>query len=263
MVVWVVLTGLVVGLALGALGGGGSILTVPALVHLIGQDPREATTGSLVVVGISSLMAMSSHYRAGQVRVGLGLLFGALGSGGAYLGSRLSRSVDPDVLMVGFALFMLVVAAAMWRRTRRQGGQPPSAGEGVGLPDGGLSAVVKVVLAATGVGLLTGFFGVGGGFVIVPALVLTLGFSMPAAVGTSLLVIVVNSALALGFRLESHAISLDWPVLAARTAIAAAASLVGARIEQRVGQQPLAKGFVVMLVLVALGTAAGSLPALL
>jgi uncharacterized protein len=270
--------GLLIGLSLGALGGGGSILTVPALVYLLHQTPHAATTGSLLVVGITALAGTAAHLREGRVRLGAGTVFGLLGVAGSYAGTRLSARVDPHVLLTAFAGLMIVAAVAMGRRrpASDRSGKPtaePQPGRGsiagalVADPvrarprlDG--SGVVKLLAAATAVGLLTGFFGVGGGFVIVPALVLALGFPMPTAVGTSLLVIAINSATALAARLGSH-VHLDWPLLAAFTAAAIIGSLAGNRVASRVEPARLTRAFIVLLLLVAAYTAARSVPHLL
>ncbi|HET7326853.1 MAG TPA: sulfite exporter TauE/SafE family protein, partial [Nocardioidaceae bacterium] len=198
--------GQLIGLSLGALGGGGSILTVPALVYGLDQDPHTATTSSLLIVGATSLIALVPHARGGRVRTGQGIAFGVLGVGGSLVGSRLSAAVPTRVLLLAFAVLILLVAALMLRRARQHTPAGPPA------PDRRQPIltvrplrchrhrIAQVLVAATVVGLLTGFFGVGGGFVLVPALVLALGFSMPTAVGTSLLVIAINSATALAFR---------------------------------------------------------------
>ena len=123
--------GLLIGLSLGALGGGGSILTVPALVYLLGQSPVAATTGSLIIVGVTSLSGMVAHARAGRVRAGQGLLFGVIGVAGSWYGSRLSASVPPAVLLAAFSVLMLVVAAIMIARQR------PGRRRGAGLVRGG------------------------------------------------------------------------------------------------------------------------------
>lgn len=259
--------GLAIGLSLGALGGGGSILTVPALVYLLDQDPRSATTGSLLIVGITSLFGMVAHARASRVRVVHGLAFGVLGIAGSWAGSRLSAAVAPEVLLAAFAGLMLVVAAIMFRRSVRGG-----RGDGGDAADEATVVsfhpfvchcpqALKVVVTATAVGLLTGFFGVGGGFAVVPALVLSLGFSMPVAVGTSLLVITVNSASALVARLGSG-IELDWTLLATFTAAAIVGSLVGGRVASRVRPVTLTRAFTALLVLVAVYTAVRSVPQL-
>lgn len=262
--------GVVIGLTLGTLGGGGSILAVPALVYVLGQDAYVATTGSLVIVGVSALTGMAAHARAGRVRVGTGLTFGALGVAGSVLGSRLSASVDPDVLLAGFAALLFVSAGAMTAQRRRAGRAPerPGAGPGAaGRPDMAragrptMGRAATVVLVASGVGLLTGFFGVGGGFVVVPALVVVLGFPMPVAIGTSLLVMVINASVAFAVRL-GHGVELDWPVLIAFTGAAIVGSLLGVRVASRVQPVRLSQAFTALLVMVAVYTAARTIPAL-
>lgn len=262
--------GVIIGLSLGALGGGGSILTVPALVYLLGQDPRVATTSSLLIVGLTSLIALIPHARAGRVRVAQGLVFGALGTAGSFTGSRLSAAVSPPVLLAAFAALMLVVAVVMVRRTPRLEPDPsarPQADSERG-PGGDPTTprrsfvsdprrLAKLLTTATAVGPLTGFFGVGGGFALVPALVVALGFSMPVAVGTSLLVIAVNSVTALAARAHL-ATELDWPLIATFTAAAVLGSLLGSRTVSRVTPRRLQQAFVTLLVVVALYTGAQS-----
>jgi uncharacterized membrane protein YfcA len=295
--------GLLIGLSLGALGGGGSILTVPALVYLLHQQPHAATTGSLLIVGITALAGMAAHWRAGRVLPVQGVVFGVLGIAGSYAGTRLSASISPNLLLTLFAVLMLAAAAAMGRRRATAGpstaapaaapapsGGPPEEGMAPGGPGGGTRAAtldrppaaappgtkaatrrhspvtarlaLRVAATATGVGLLTGFFGVGGGFVIVPALVLALGFEMPAAVGTSLLVIAVNSASALTARLGSG-ISLDWPLLGVFTLAALAGALAGNRVASRVSASRLTAAFTGLLIAVAVYSLCRSLPPLL
>lgn len=261
--------GLLIGLSLGALGGGGSVLTVPALVYLLGQGPHQATTSSLLIVGTTSLIALVPHARRGNVRFGQGLAFGALGTVGSLAGSALAAHVRPAVLLSAFAGLMLLVASLMLRRSRRGADVPGELGTGPTEPMLTLRPltcacprVARVVVTATVVGLLTGFFGVGGGFVLVPALVLALAFPMPVAVGTSLLVIAVNSATALGARAGTGT-AVDWEVVASFTASAVAASLLGGRLTARVAPHHLTRAFAVLLVLVAGYTALRNLPALL
>ena len=297
--------GLLIGLSLGALGGGGSILTVPVLVYLLHQPPHAATAGSLLIVGITATAGMVAHQRVGRVRLAPGVTFGVLGIAGAYAGTRLSSSIRPDLLLALFAALMLVAAAAMARRRRGAPGQhvpaaasPPAPHEAVvpgdlgvsssravavtaildkpaaavrtqarsvaGRRPGGTAAVrqsLKVVAAATGVGLLTGFFGVGGGFVIVPALVLALGFEMPIAVGTSLLVIAINSAAAFAARLGGH-VHLDWPLLGVFILAALAGTLAGNRVASRVDASRLTAAFTILLIAVAAYSLTRSLPGL-
>ena len=120
--------GILIGLSLGALGGGGSILTVPALVYLLGESPHGATTASLIIVGVTSVAGMTLHLRAGRVRVRSGLLFGVLGAGGAFAGSRLSASIDPSALLAAFSVLMAGAAATMLYRQRSGAAAPEPAG---------------------------------------------------------------------------------------------------------------------------------------
>ncbi|MFV0459903.1 MAG: sulfite exporter TauE/SafE family protein [Actinomycetales bacterium] len=261
------IAGLVIGLSLGALGGGGSILTVPVLIYLLGQDPQAATTGSLVVVGVSALTGAISHARAGRVRWGQGLLFGVVGTGGTWLGAKAAAGVPAQVLLGAFSLLLIAVSVVMFLRSRA-GRSPGAEGEEHPILTWTPSFVcdcpraLKVLVTGTGVGLLTGFFGVGGGFVVVPALSLALGFSMPVAVGTSLLVIVVNSLTALAARL-SHGVEIDWAVIAMITVVAMAGSVLGTRVASKVPARMLTRAFAVLLALVAGYMAISTLPALL
>lgn len=261
--------GLAIGLTLGALGGGGAILTVPALVYLLGQEPGTATTSSLLIVGVTSLIALLPHGRAGRVRVGQGLMFGALGTGGSFVGSLLAARVAPQVLLTAFTGLMLVVAATMLRRSFRRGADA----DDTDVTSGPILTLhpltcacprlAKVVVTATGVGLLTGFFGVGGGFVLVPALVLALSFPMPVAVGTSLLVIAVNSATALAARTQQGVGDLDWPLILGFAGVAVVGSLVGTRVADRIPARALSQAFAVLVLVIAAFTAVQSVPALL
>ena len=262
MWVWAVPAGLAVGLALGALGGGGSILTVPALVYLLGQPVYTATTGSLIIVGASALTGAMSHRRAGTLRLASGITFGVLGTVGSFAGTRLAAGVSPPVLLSAFAGLMLVVAVLMVRRTRSRPATAPPAADDDGAtrieaqapPRGRLDLplVTRTLAAATVVGLLTGFFGVGGGFAVVPALVLALGFSMPTAVGTSLLVISINAATALLARSTAGAFAqVDWLVIGVFAVVAAGGSLLGARVSRRVDERLLSAAFATLLVAIA------------
>ena len=195
-----VAAGLLIGLSLGALGSGGSILAVPVLVHLLGQSPLAATTGSLVVVGATALVAAVAAQPSGTVRVGRGLAFGAAAAGGAVVGSRLALRTPEDVLLLAFSALLLVVAVAMLVRSHRRRGLPAEQ-RPADLPIVTLRPfscacprALKVLVAATVTGLLTGFLGVGGGFLVVPALVLSLGLEVAEAAGTSLVVIVATSS---------------------------------------------------------------------
>jgi uncharacterized membrane protein YfcA len=272
--------GLLIGLSLGALGGGGSILAVPALVYVAGQSVRAATTSSLVVVGAASAIGMVRHLRAGRVRVGAGTVFGLCGVGGSIAGSALNRRLDPDVLLLAFSGLVMVAA---WRMvtgcptcTRVGERRATTTGAASGL-DGGTAAgsgdgpvrtapavdVVRTALeyatAGTGVGFFTGLFGVGGGFVIVPALTLLLRFAMPEAIGTSLLVIAINSVVALAVRLEH---GVEWSVTLPFAVAAVTGVVAGSRVADRLPAATSLRWFAALLVAVGLYTAVRSALAL-
>lgn len=258
MILAAVALGLLIGLSLGALGGGGSILTVPALVFALGLTAQEATTGSLVIVGVTSAIACLGHARAGHTRWGRGMTLAAFGIPASLLGTELNSHVDPDALLLAFAALMIVAAAGMLLRARElpNNGESPTGG-----PAGGTSTAVQtkpasrvrsqtqLVLAGLSIGFLTGFLGVGGGFVIVPVLVVLLGFQMPVAVGTSLLVIALNSAVALAARAADG--TFVWSVIIPFTIAAIIGSLAGRRVADRVPADDLTRTFAGLLLAVA------------
>ena len=256
--------GFLIGISLGALGGGGSILAVPALVYAAGQTPKHATTTSLVLVAITAVIGILPHWHAGRVRFVPGVIFGLAGIGGSLLGSHWNKAVNANVLLLAFAALMLIAAAAMWRRLQATSTAPVARSVGAAAnpvvphPTVRLdpSTVVKVSVAGTVVGLLTGFFGVGGGFVIVPALVLALGFTMPEAVGTSLLVITINSVVALTTRLQPGAI--EWGTVIPFTVASLIGVVVGSRLASTRDSKSLQRWFVGLLVVVAGYTAVRS-----
>jgi uncharacterized protein len=258
--------GLLIGLVLGALGGGGAVLAVPALVHVLGLDAQAATTGSLFIVGTSAVVAALGHARSGRVRWGVAAGFCAIGIPAGFAGTALNRRVDADLLLVAFSGVVLLAAAAMLAQSRAPAG--PRVPVGAPAPDPGRAApppvrsrAVTVLAAGAVVGFMTGFFGVGGGFVIVPALALVLHLPMPQAVGTSLVVIAVNSGAALLARAGTA--EFDWSVIAPVTVAAVAGSLVGKRVADRLTARSLTRAFAVLLVVVALYTGGSALVRLL
>ena len=273
-----VVAGLLIGLSLGALGGGGSVLAVPVLVYALGQSAGQATTGSLVVVGITSLVGAVTARRAGNALLGRGLVFGAVAIGGAAAGAKASGLVPGPVLLTAFAALLLLVAAVMATRQLRAH-RARKASNGVGTParrapqmdDPIISfsptfacqcpRALKVLVTATVVGLLTGFLGVGGGFLVVPALVLALGLPMEFAAGTSLVVITVTSAAALAVRAGTGT-HPDWGLVGLLTVAAVVGGYLGARAADRVDTSKLQAAFTVLLLLVAGYTAWQAIPAL-
>jgi uncharacterized membrane protein YfcA len=260
--------GLRIGISLGALGGGGSILAVPVLVYVHGESPAQATTGSLVVVGVTGLVGAVSAHRHGTVLWARGLVFGATAVLGAVIGAKASTAVREPVLLAGFAVLMLLVAGLMtWRLVQEHRGvEPQSRGhEGPVVTLRPLTVDVRraavVLVTATGVGLLTGFLGVGGGFLVVPALVLALDLPMSLAAATSLVVIVLTSASALVVRLGSGVRPTWLPVLLL-TLAATVGAVLGTRIARRTDPGRLAAAFTVLVLGVAVYTAVRALPAL-
>ncbi len=246
--------GLAIGVVIGALGGGGSVLSVPVLVFALGLGAQEATTASLVIVGVTAAAAAISYARSGHTRWRTGLTLAAAGIPASVLGSYLNRSVEENVLLLAFAAVMLLAAAGMLLRTQ-PGDEPPDRPEPsapAARPDlrrPGRLLSWRLVSAGLVIGFLTGFLGVGGGFVIVPVLVLGLGLALPAAVGTSLLVIALNSGVALAAR--SVGGSFAWEVIVPFTTAAVAGSLLGKRVADRLPSAVLTRAFAVLLVLVA------------
>ncbi len=175
------LLGFSIGLSLGLLGGGGSILTVPALVYLVGQTPQAAVTTSLAIVGANSLMGASFHGNQGTLNWRIALTFGWVGMLTAFLASGFSKLIPPAVLLIAFAVLMLIIGIFLLVRKYGQG------------TDASEKPLWVTLLSGATVGLLTGILGVGGGFLIVPALVVLVGLPMQMAVGTSLVIITMNS----------------------------------------------------------------------
>ena len=234
--------GVAIGLSLGLVGGGGSILAVPVLVYVIGEPVKQATTESLLIVGATALISSLDQARDGRVRWRVAVGFGLGGAAGALGGTALNRLASPSSILFAFALVMLAAAYAMLRRHGQE--------EAAELDADRRRLSLRVVPTGLAVGLLTGFFGVGGGFVIVPALVLLLGLPMPVAVGTSLLVIALTSASALAAHLASG--TIDWAVAAAFTAAAVVGALAGSRLGSRLSSAWLTQLFAGLIVVVAL-----------
>lgn len=271
VLVLAVAAGLLVGLSLGSLGGGGSILAVPVLVYLLGQSPAQATTGSLVVVGVTSLAGAIAAHRSGNVLLGRGVVFGAVAIGGAAVGTRASAAVSEDVLLASFAALMLLVGGLMaWRQLGHRDPTKPDRGDRPRLDDPIVTfsptfgcncpRALKVFVSATVVGLLTGFLGVGGGFLVVPALLLALALPMTYAVGTSLVVITITSASALVVRAGSG-VSPDWWLVMALTIASSIAAVLGARLADRIDTDKLQGALTLLVLGVAVYTAARAFPA--
>ncbi|MER7959604.1 sulfite exporter TauE/SafE family protein [Streptomyces sp. NPDC096030] len=259
--------GAVVGLALGALGGGGSVLAVPVLIYLLGFAPPAAATASLLIVLATSATALFAHARDGQVRWGTGALFAAAGLVPAALGGLLSSRLPEWLLTTGFAVVAGVAAVRMVRPARVTetgpgGGSETGPGSGSGREPGdgrgpGVGAVrpgapAAVAGAGAGLGAVTGVLGVGGGFLTVPALVQVVGLRMRAAVGTSLLIVSVNALAALLARGGGGAAgSLDWAVIAPFAGAAILGAWDGRRLAAKIRGETLRRVFGAVLLAVS------------
>jgi uncharacterized membrane protein YfcA len=228
-----------IGLSLGLIGGGGSIITVPVLVYVLGVDAHQAIGMSLAVVGATSVVGSALHARSGAVDFRTGVLFGLSGVLGAFYGSRLTYLLPASTLMLLFAGLMISVAAAMlFSRRHTAEGEAPRA-----------RSTAKAVAAGLGVGVMTGFLGVGGGFLIVPALILFGGLTMKDAIGTSLVVIAINCVAGLAGHLQHGGFDPQLAVLV--TVMAAAGALVGTAISHRASPARLKTGFALFVIVVA------------
>ena len=226
-----------IGLSLGVLGGGGSILTVPIFVYVLGFGAKPAIAMTLPVVGTTSLIGAVSHWRQGNLDLRVALLFGAVAMSGAYIGARLAFLLSGAEQLAILGVVMLGAAVSMMR----------------GRPEGDASLPrrpMPVILgAAMVVGMLTGLVGIGGGFLAVPALVLLARIPMKQAVGTSLLVIAMNSAA--GFAGYLGQVEIPWGFLTAFTAVASIGILAGTRLVRHVSQRQLRRAFAVFLLAMA------------
>jgi len=270
MLVTAAALGLVIGLVIGGLGGGGGVLTVPVLVYLLGQSAQDATTGSVIIVGASAVVGALARVRGIDWRTGIG--FGVVGIPAAYLGTWVNHQADQPVLLLVFATITLIAAVAMLLNgdgpidEDEPGADRPAAGGGTGdtvvaaPPQTRLGTVAKIVACGAAAGFLTGFLGVGGGFVVVPALVVVLRMSMTRAIGTSLLIIVLNAGSSLASRVGD--VHLDWAVVTPFAVAAIAGTLLGKRVADRFSGATLTRAFAVMLVLVGLFVGAESVLAL-
>lgn len=229
-----------IGLSLGLIGGGGSIITVPVLVYALNVEPYDAVGMSLAVVGVTSLIGSFLHWRHGTLQMKTALIFGSAGIFGALAGSPLTKMLSPSALMLAFAGLMFVVAILMLRK---------KTGNEVDVVSTNVPSIWKALAVGFGVGVLTGFLGVGGGFLIVPALVMFGGLSIKDAIGTSLFVIFLNCVAGLaGHASQNH---FNWNLTAIVTLLAGAGAIAGTMLSHRVAAQKLQKGFAMFVLMIA------------
>ena len=314
MILTALAVGALIGLVVGALGAGGGILSVPALIYLLGVAPHEATSASLVIVLFTALAALGGRIGKNTICYQIALVFAALATVGTWLGSLANQAVSADLLMYAFALLLICVGLVMLRRAypglfrgaARAGGGAVSSDDGtssggyVAAAPGGESAMAerdgvaaadnasgaggasgtgstpalravsatgevtsigaaplwRVALVATITGALTGFFGVGGGFAIVPALTLVLHLPIKRAASTSLLIMAITAVVALVARAQTS-LSIDLGVIGAFTVASMLGGIAGAPLTRKVSSQKLTASFAALLLAVAVATLVG------
>jgi uncharacterized membrane protein YfcA len=237
--------GLVIGALVGLLGGGGSILAVPALVYLAGQDLQQAVATSLLVVGITAVVAVLPRLREHQISWRIGLLFGAAGAVTAFAGAAVNRLLPDELTLALFAVLMVGAGVRMLQ-------EKPATGTACAVEGGRVNwrrCLPRTLAGGLVVGFLTGLLGVGGGFLIIPVLVLALGLPMTTAIGTSLVVVAVNSAA--GFAAHAGEVTLDVPVTVAFTGAAVVAAAVTGMFAARIATDRLRRWFAWFLLAVA------------
>lgn len=286
MILTALAVGALIGLVVGALGAGGGILSVPALIYLLGVAPHEATSASLVIVLFTALAALAGRIGKNTICYQIALVFAALATVGTWLGSLANRAVSADLLMYAFALLLICVGLVMLRRAypglfrgaARAGSSGVFSDDGAAAADdaGGTSSTPalravsamgevtsigavplwRVALVATITGALTGFFGVGGGFAIVPALTLVLHLPIKRAASTSLLIMAITAVVALVARAQTS-LNVDLGVIGAFTVASMLGGVAGAPLTRKVSSQKLTASFAALLLAVAVATLVG------
>ena len=231
--------GFVIGLMLGLLGGGGSILTVPIFVYVLGFGAKESIAMSLAVVGATSLVGAAGHWRLGHVRIQVALVFGVIAMLGTYTGTRLATRLTGAEQLAIFGLALVVAASVMLSRRRTDVAHIPT-----GSPGPSSSSFALIAAQALVVGLLTGLVGIGGGFLIVPALVWS-GLAMRQATGTSLIAIAMNCAV--GFFGYFGQVQIAWVPMALVAAGTIPGVATGTYAIQFISQDALRRAFAVFL----------------
>ena len=292
MILTALAVGALIGLVVGALGAGGGILSVPALIYLLGVAPHEATSASLVIVLFTALAALAGRIGKNTICYQIALVFAALATVGTWLGSLANRAVSADLLMYAFALLLICVGLVMLRRAypglfrgaASAGSGAVSSDDGAAVADGvgsagstpalgavsamgevtsigvgspiGAAPLWRVALVATITGALTGFFGVGGGFAIVPALTLVLHLPIKRAASTSLLIMAITAVVALVARAQTS-LNVDLGVIGAFTVASMLGAVAGAPLTRKVSSQKLTASFAALLLAVAVATLVG------
>lgn len=265
MIIEALVIGLLVGIVVGSLGAGGGIVSVPILVYILGQDPHQATGLSLIIVGLTAAVSLTTRARSGNVAWREGALFALAGLVGTWVGSALGPLVSARALMLSFCALLAAVAVFMVRSQLHPSASSSSDEAGDANVNKGswtLATVCQVIALATLTGFLTGFFGVGGGFAIVPALHLALRYPMKRASATSLLVMVITAAFGLASRTIAGTLTITAEagvMIALFTAASMGGGIVGARLTKRMSNRVLGFVFAALLVCVAASTLVATL----
>ncbi len=239
--------GFAIGAVVGTVGGGGAILALPVLVYVLGEGVSPASTASLIVVALAASFGAGSQALDGRLCWRVAFSFSAPAAVGAYLGTLANQRVDAELLVLTFVPVMLLAALSTYRRGDADEGPGSNADEGECPPSGSLRALA----GGLGVGVMTGFFGVGGGFLIVPALTMLLGLSMRRAIATSLAIITLTGLAALASHLAAGS-EPDWGLTGVLAGTAAAGAVLGSLLGRRLNQRTLAHGFGVIVGAVAI-----------
>ncbi len=245
-IIWILghILALGIGISLGLLGGGGSILAVPILMYVMGLSPREAIAASLFIVGTVSLLGLIPHAKAGNVSLKLALTFAPAAMVGAYAGAKLAElpAITETIQVVAFGIVMLLASILMIRKGQRKDSKAEPVEPALSPPKSpSFAKIFMIPLEGLLVGIITGFVGVGGGFAIIPALVLLGGTPMKEAIGTSLLIIAFKSATAFLGYLDQ--VSLDWGLMISFTLAASVGTYAGALLSHRLDASHLQKAF--------------------
>lgn len=272
-----IVVGICVGIIVGLLGAGGGILSVPILVYLLGQSPHNAAAGSLLIVGATSLIALIGRRK--EVHWKQGAVFGALSITGSFIGSFLNSLVSPNLLMYLFSSLLVIVAGLMFRKAAKEknetGGKPRTMSPNTDVNEqvcnkntrgkenspsskSHLHHWITIIVSAVLIGVLTGFFGVGGGFAVVPALTLIMHFDMKEASATSLLVMVIASLAGLAARMGT-AIQIDYLSVLPFALASMIGGPIGASLTRKAKSTTLTFLFAILLLLVAVYTLSATL----
>lgn len=234
--------GLAIGFVVGGVGGGGAILALPVLVYILGEGVGPASTASLIVIAVAAAVGAGALAFRGHVCWRLALSFSAPAAAGSLIGAIANAAVSPQLLILTFVPIMLVAAAATWRRASGAQGDETGACPEASWP--------RVLAGGFGVGVLTGFFGVGGGFLIVPALTLWLGATFRRAVATSLVILTLTGLAGLASHLASGS-GINVPVTVALASATAAGAIGGTIAAGHLPQRQLGRGFALIVTTIA------------